>query len=138
MAVPEPHVATSGQIRPEQMDALQKAGFALVVSLRTENEPGTGWEEFHALDSGLSFVRLPVPEVEDLSPANVQRLAWLLASVRPEQFVLVYCNSGNRAGALLALKKAWIDGMDHQQALVYARKAGATKLMSVMEALLDA
>ena len=129
----EPALASSGQIEPDQMDALHAAGFAMFISLRAPGEEGTGWEEDHATHAGFLFARLPVTESGDLSRENAEILHDLLAGSGPDKRVLVYCRSGNRAGALLGLEKAWFEGMDRAEAVEYAKRAGATKWTGEVE-----
>jgi len=42
--------------------------------------------------------------------------------------VLVHCMSGNRVGALFALRAFWLQGMSAVEALAVGRRYGLTKL----------
>jgi protein tyrosine phosphatase (PTP) superfamily phosphohydrolase (DUF442 family) len=46
--------------------------------------------------------------------------------------VLIHCSSGNRAGALLALR-AKLDGADNESALALGVAAGATRLQDTVK-----
>ncbi|MGE3172548.1 MAG: hypothetical protein AB7O97_07955 [Planctomycetota bacterium] len=129
---PLPHTFCSGQMTPEQFDALGKLGIARVISLRGKGESGTGWEEQRARQLGIEFVRIEVGGADDLTDANVERLGAALAPQRP---TLVACGSSNRVGALLALK-AWRDGSTPEQALALGKQCGMTRLEPAVRARL--
>ncbi|MDR5880476.1 hypothetical protein [Caballeronia sp. LZ032] len=42
--------------------------------------------------------------------------------------VIVHCGSGNRVGALFALRAAWVKGVDVPKAIEIGRQHGLTKL----------
>lgn len=50
--------------------------------------------------------------------------------------LILHCGSGNRAGALLALKAFQIDGMSRDEALELGVKAGLASLRPVVETML--
>lgn len=133
-AMPAANVATGGQPSPEQVEALIDAGFEHFISLRPAGEEGAGWEEGALQDA--SFARIPIAGAGDLTRENVERFAALMEEYGAANSV-VYCASGNRVGALMALKAAWIDGVDPADALALGTAAGMTRLQPAVEALLS-
>ena len=50
--------------------------------------------------------------------------------------VLLHCGSGNRIGALLALRAVWLEGKDPAAALDYGKAAGLTGLEPAVKSML--
>lgn len=132
--LPMARTLTGGQPTPEQFEALEAAGIERFISLRPTSEDGAGWEEERAA-GGADFARIPIAGAEDLTRENVASFAALLER-DGEAPTMVYCASGNRAGALFALKAAWVDGMDPAAALELGREAGLTGLDEAVQELL--
>ena len=78
------------------------------------------------------------PGPADLTLHNAQALAAALAEAGPGHPVLLHCASGNRAGALLALKAHSIDLLPPAQALELGRRAGLKALEPVVRQLIGA
>ena len=72
--------------------------------------------------SGLRYSNLPLRGAADLTRENVAAFDALLRdSSRP---VLVHCASGNRVGAMAALRAAWVDGKPADEAIAIGRTWG--------------
>ena len=124
--MPMEGVLTGGQPTDEQLAALRDAGFATVINLRQRNERGTRREEEKVTDLGMTYVSIPVSGKTGLNEENAAALASALEeAVRP---VLLHCGSGNRVGALLAVKAFWLDGASATEALEIGRAAGLTRM----------
>ncbi|MFQ5669091.1 MAG: PQQ-binding-like beta-propeller repeat protein [Acidobacteriota bacterium] len=136
MRRPAADLLTGGQLTREQMAALAGMGYTTFVNLRPAIEEGTAWEEEYADRTGLHFLRIPVSGAADLNRENVELLARTLAQARTRGKAAVYCKSGNRAGALLALKAYWMDGMGAEEALQLGQKAGLTRLEPAVKKIL--
>jgi len=130
-----PGVLTGGQLTPEQLEALSDAGYGTFISLRPVAESGAGWEEAHTQRHPHAFGRVPVSGAADLTRANVEAFAKLLEAAGGEPAV-VYCASGNRAGAMLALKAHWIDGVAAAEAYRLGLDAGLKGLAPTVSELL--
>ena len=97
-----PDFSTTGQITPEQIDAVAAAGFKSIVCARPDDEEG-GQPAFAevakaAEAAGLSIVHIPVSG--PLGEGQIIRFhqAW---NDLPKP-MLGYCRSGMRAGSLFA------------------------------------
>ncbi len=132
---PIPGLVTAGQPTPDQLDGLVATGYTHFVSLRPATESGAGWEEERS-GANLDFTRIPVSGATDLTRDNVEALDRVLAEAGGAPTVL-YCASGNRVGALLALRAYWLDGASATDALALGRAAGLTRLEPAVMALLQ-
>lgn len=120
---PEEGLLSGGQPSPEQLLALRDAGYLTIVNLRTEGEAGSDRAEVEEL--GLSYVALPI-DAEGLTEENARAFAAILDQV--ERPAVVHCGSGNRVGALFALKAFYVDGASAGEAVELGLAAGLTKL----------
>ena len=125
--LPASDLLTGGQLTEEQFAALHQMGYGRFINLRLADENGTGWEEEYAAREGIDFVRFPVGGSAGITQENGEHLAQLLAEAGDGP-VVVYCGSGNRVGALLALKAYHTDGMSAEDALSFGLEAGLTRL----------
>ena len=125
--MPAPGLLTGGQVSREQMSALRALGYRSFISLRPAGEAGTGWEEEFTRSEGVSFERIPVAGEADVTRDRAGRLAAALRAAGGGPAV-VYCSSGNRVGALLALQARYVDGRSPGEALAFGRQAGLTRL----------
>jgi uncharacterized protein (TIGR01244 family) len=78
----------------------------------------------------MSYIALPVEGAGGVTYANATALDKLLAGV--EGPVLIHCASGNRAGALLALRNK-LAGADNETALALGIASGLTSLKPTVE-----
>ena len=65
----------------------------------------------------------------------MQTLDRLLAQAEGER-TLLHCASGNRVGALMALRAAWLHGASDEEALAIGRAHGLASLRGQVEMLL--
>jgi len=128
---------SGGQPTPEQLEQAARVGFETVINLRTDGEPGFEWEAQKVESLGLRYVRIPIGGAPDLTRANAQRLDDALRDALGQGPVLMHCSSGNRNGALLALREAWIRGAAPEAALALGSAAGLTRLEAEVRRLLD-
>lgn len=124
---PLPGVLTGGQPSPEHLQQAAQAGYGTVISLRTPGEPGSEGEREATEALGMTFLSIPVAGAEDLTEENARALAAALSAHSGSPLIL-HCGSGNRAGALLALKAFVVDGSTVQEALALGKAAGLTSL----------
>ena len=133
--MPMPGVLSAGQPTQEQLEAMRAAGFENFISLRPTSEEGAGWEEAHSADGSYDFDRVPISGAASLTRENVERFAALLEAAEDGPAVL-YCASGNRVGAMLALKAHWVDGVEAEAALELGLQGGMTRLEAPVRELL--
>ena len=122
-----PDLLTGGQPTDEQIRAAAAAGYKTVINLRPGSEMG-GVDESGLVESlGMDFVSIPIGGGADLTEDNARRLDRALAHAKPGQ-VMIHCASGNRVGALLALRANLIQGQPASEALSFGKAAGLTSL----------
>ena len=127
-------LVTGGQPTPEQLDRLREEGFKTIINLRTDAEPGAkeGLEAEKA--HGFQVVHIPVAGKKGVTEENARRVAEALANAQGK--VVIHCASGNRAGAMIALKAYYVDGKSVDEALALGRAAGLTHLEEAVRAYL--
>ncbi len=127
-------VASAGQPTVAAISALGEAGYAAVIDLRGAGE-NRGYDEKALVEKhGMSYVSLPLTSADDFSFQNATELDELIASF--DGPVLVHCGSGNRAGALLALRAAG-RGASAEEAIELGRSAGLGRSESLVRERLE-
>ncbi len=121
---PFENVVTGGQPTVEGLQQASELGFRTVINLRTPGESPIGQEAVEA--AGMSYVSIPVSGASGLTRENAQALAEALNQA--EGPVLVHCGSGNRVGALFALKAYHVDNASPEAALAVGIESGLTRL----------
>ena len=129
------NVYVGGYVSPEALSAVKAAGITHVIDMLPEHEHGGFDEAAMAADLGLYYAHLPVLGGNDLNRDNAQALDRLLGEIGDTP-VLVHCMSGNRVGALFALRAAWVQGKPAAEALLEGRRYGLTKLEPLVIQLL--
>ena len=132
---PRPDLFTSGQPSAQQLRDAARSGVTTVIDLRMPHED-RGYDEAAAAEAlGLRYVRLPINGAGDINEANARTLDRLLK--QDAGTTLLHCASGNRAGALLALAHARVEGASNEDALQFGRDAGLGSLEPVVRKALD-
>ena len=121
---------SSGQPTSETLALIANAGYVAVVDMRTADEDRGFDEENEVVDLGMTYVSIPVGGKYDISFAKAAELDRVLAEL--DGPVLLHCASGNRVGALLALR-AKQNGASSEDALDIGRQAGLTRLAPIVE-----
>ena len=127
---------SSGQPSAEQLQALPAHGIGVVIDLRRDGETPDLDEASVVRALGVDYHNLPVAGPDGLTRANVERLDALIAEANGRP-VLVHCASGNRVGAMMALREAWLRGASPEEAMAVGRQWGLTGLAPTVEALLS-
>jgi uncharacterized protein (TIGR01244 family) len=131
---PFPKTLVGGQPSIENIRAAHKAGYKTIVNLRPKSE-FTAWNEAALVQElNMNYVLIPVSSEGDLNTDNVRKLDLALnaAGVGP---TIVHCASGNRVGALFALR-ARLQGSSVEMAVDIGKSAGLTSLEPVIRKLL--
>lgn len=124
---PAPGLLTGGQPTREQLAEAAKAGYRTVINLRSERETADGEEAAEVEKLGMRYVALPIAGVDDLTGENAEALAKVLEDEAAYP-VILHCGSGNRVGALLAIKASYFEGKESAEALAIGLGAGLTTL----------
>ncbi|MEO6699705.1 MAG: sulfur transferase domain-containing protein [Paraperlucidibaca sp.] len=128
---------SGGFVSPEALTEVKAQGFTHVIDMLPEHEHGSFDEAALAAELGLYYAHLPIVGGHDLNRSNAEALDALLSSAGDTP-VLVHCMSGNRVGALFALRGYWLRGMSVDEALAEGRRYGLTKLEPLVVQLLQA
>lgn len=122
--------------QPQKMDllAFKEAGITHIINLRPVSE-WVGWDQAAmAAELQLQYLCIPVASSKDLDREHAREL---MQAIEGDEPVLIYCATGNRVGALLALVAAWEMDYAPAQALELGLAAGLTSLEPAVGMLLD-
>jgi len=124
---PSPGLLTGGQPTEADLRAAAAARYKTVINLRPSSEMA-GIEESGEVESlGMHFISIPIGGAADLTEENARRLDRAIATSESMP-VIIHCASGNRVGALLALRANLIQGKSASEALAFGKAAGLTTL----------
>lgn len=135
LANPESGFASGGQPGPVQLESAAKAGIRHVINLRAPSEDPGFDERAKVAELGLGYDVLPIAGSADLTRTNVERFDTLLAAHAGTP-MLIHCGSGNRVGALMALRAGWLQGKSKAEALALGRRWGLTQLEAIVDQML--
>lgn len=122
-------ISSAGQPDKAALAVFADNGYATVIDMRARDED-RGFDEAAFVESlGMHYVAFPIASEDDVSFDSARKLDELLRSSPGP--VLVHCASGNRVGALLALR-ASLHGADDAEALAFGREGGLTRLEPVV------
>lgn len=131
----EPNHYAGGYVSPEALTQVKAAGITHVIDMLPDNEHGGFDEAAMAADLGLFYAHLPIQGGHDLNRDSAEALDRLLAEAGDTP-VLVHCMSGNRVGALFALRAHWLQGVPAVEALQVGRRYGLTRMEPLVAQLL--
>jgi uncharacterized protein (TIGR01244 family) len=132
---PLPALRTGGIPEGDEIyPRLAAEGFRTVVDLRGDAEPVEA-ARAAAEAAGLAYVRIPIAGDADLDLGSARALDAVLDDPARGPVVLA-CASGNRSGALLAVRAFWLEGASADEALALGRAAGLTRLEPSVRRLL--
>lgn len=131
----EPNHYAGGYVSPEALEQVRAQGITHVIDMLPNNEHGGFDEAAMAAELGLFYAHLPIQGGYDMTRENAQALDRLLSEAGDAP-VLVHCMSGNRVGALFALRAAWVQGLPAAEALQVGRRYGLTKMEPLVAQLL--
>ena len=121
-AEPAPGVYVAGALAASDIASLKADGVREVIDLRADAETPDFDEAAAVRAAGLRYANLPVAGADGLTRDRVVAFdRQLRAAKRP---VLVHCASGNRVGAMAALRGAWLQGLDADAAVAEGRRWG--------------
>lgn len=123
---PEPGIVASGRLNTEDITRLQHAGIRHVIDLTPDAETPDFDEAKAVRSGGMGYSNLPIAGAADLTRENA--LAFDEVLRKAQRPVLVHCASGNRVGALVALRAAWIEGKSVEEAISIGKAWGLKSL----------
>lgn len=106
------------------LNILDENDFVAVIDLRAPNETSGSGEPIEVATRGMKYFSIPVSGPEDMTYDKARELDQVLQSL--DGPVLLHCASGNRVGALFALR-AKQNGASIEEAINIGRKAGLTR-----------
>lgn len=125
-ATPAAGIRSGGRITADDLPTLRAAGIRHVINLAPASET-PGFDEAAAVQAaGMRYDPLPIAGAGDLDRAAVLAFDRLLQAA--DAPTLVHCGSGNRVGALVALRAAWLQGADEEAAVAEGRRWGLAGL----------
>jgi len=127
-------IKSSGQPNAIAFEIVAKSGYVAVIDMRGPSE-NRGLDEKAVVEElGLEYIEFPLVGREAISFENAQQLDKLLIDI--DGPILLHCGSGNRVGAILALRHS-LQGADDEHAMLYGKSAGLTSLESVVKDRLE-
>jgi uncharacterized protein (TIGR01244 family) len=133
---PQDNRMVSGAIDAKDIGRLRAAGVKHVINLRTEQE-SQGLDEARLVAGlGIVYQAIPIQGAESLTRENARKLDEALAHAGDE-LTLVHCASGNRVGALIAVREFWIRGRSMEEAVAEGRRWGLTSLEGSVRSVLE-
>lgn len=112
---PVPGVVSAGRLQPADIARVREAGIRHVIDLTPDAETPDFDEEAAVRAAGLAYSNLPLRGAVDLTRENVIAFDALVRTAKRP--VLVHCASGNRVGAMAALRAAWVEGKPADEAI---------------------
>lgn len=122
--VPSERLIVGGQPSEHDFEVLAAAGIKQVVNLRPNTESISFDEAAVAEKWGMQYHVIAVTTTESCTKEKAKQLKAILEKGEP---TLVHCASGNRVGALIALKAYWLDNCTPEEALNMGLETGLTK-----------
>jgi uncharacterized protein (TIGR01244 family) len=135
--VPFDGTLTGGQPTFEQIKQAGETGFRSVINLRTDKElPDPAQELTWVEGAGMKYIHIPVDGAEGFTRENTKVFADALS--KPENYpLIIHCKSGQRVGAMFALKAFHIDEKSVEESLSIGERAGLTALAPIVKRILE-
>jgi len=125
-------IMTGGQPSLVDVDQLARDGVKVIINLRPEGEYDQQAIREKANAAGIKHITVPVAGAGGITIDNARRLDEILKEIGDSKS-LIHCASGNRAGALLAVRAYYVQGMDKEESLAFGKAAGMTSLAKRVE-----
>lgn len=119
---PVPGVVSAGRLQPDDIARVREAGVRHVIDLTPDVETPDFDEAAAVRAAGLAYSNLPLRGAVDLTRENVIAFDALVRTAKRP--VLVHCASGNRVGAMAALRAAWVEGKPADEAIEIGKAWG--------------
>ncbi len=135
--VPFDGTLTGGQPTFDQIKQAGKTGFKAVINLRTDKElPDPAQELTWVKGAGMKYIHIPVDGAEGFTREKATAFAEAIST--PENYpLIVHCKSGQRVGAMFALKACLIDEKSIEESLAIGERAGLSALTPIVKRILE-
>jgi uncharacterized protein (TIGR01244 family) len=127
-------ITSSGQPDAKAFALVAESGYVAVIDMRGPSENRGLNAKAVVEELGLEYIEFPLVGSESISFANAKQLDALLNDI--DGPVLLHCGSGNRVGAILALRHS-LQGAGDEDAMQYGKSAGLTSLEPVVKDRLE-
>lgn len=128
-------ITSSGQPDESALRVFADAGYVAVIDMRGPDEDRGLDDEQAAVEAlGLDYIPFPIASREEINFDSAKELDALLQGI--DGPVLLHCGSGNRVGAVLALRHS-MHGADDDEAIAHGKDAGLTRLEDLVRERLD-
>ncbi len=121
-----------GKPDEDHLKAAQANGYKTIVDLRRETEAGVAEEQALVTELGLKYVAIPIAGADSLTVENAQALDEALKNGP----AVVHCATGNRVGALFAIRAARVQGKSVEEAMTAGKEAGLSRLEHAVRQIL--
>ncbi|MDQ2068818.1 beta-lactamase hydrolase domain-containing protein [Natronospira bacteriovora] len=120
----------------EQLREARDAGIRTVVDLRGVSEYGD-WQPSDVVTSlGMLYIPIPVAGADGLTRPAIEAFDRAIAAAG-DQPALYHCASGNRVGAMFALRSHLIEGAGLEESLRIGREHGLTGLEDQVREMIE-
>jgi len=119
-------ISSSGQPDEAALQVFADSGYSAVIDMRGPDEDRGMENEQAAVEAlGLDYIAFPIASGAEINFDTANKLDALLQDI--DGPVLIHCGSGNRVGAMLALRQS-LKGASDDEALEHGSDAGLTRL----------
>lgn len=133
---PQENRIVSGAIDAADLGRLRAAGIKHLINLRTVAESEGLDEAGIAAGLGIAYHSIPIQGAQSLTEENARKLDAALAE-SGDELALVHCGSGNRVGALIAIREGWLRGRSTEDSIAEGKRWGLTSLEASVRGLLE-
>lgn len=131
---PSESLITGGQPSQADFKRLADSGVKTIINMRTEDEFDDFDQAAAAKALGITYLTFPISGKTGITKQNAIKLDGVLKQTQGK--VLLHCGSGNRVGALLALRAFYVEGKSADEAITDGKAAGMTRLSKKVEKML--
>jgi len=119
-------ITSSGQPDEEALRVFADSGYSVVIDMRGPDED-RGMDNFEGAveATGMEYLAFPVVGADQVSFETAAKLDEVLQGF--DGPVLMHCGSGNRVGAVLALRQS-LNGAADEESIEFGKDAGMTRL----------
>lgn len=125
-----------GQPTPAQLEELAAAGYKHIINVRSAAEMAGSDEPAQVEALGMVYTHISVAGGAGLTDENVRLFDEALGRI--EGPIVVHCATGNRVGALFALRAKSLEGASTQDAMELGFATGMVGLAPIVSSMLGA